>query len=755
MQVQNELTQKCGWLFCVLAILAMAVGVGAEPLRITRSGKTKAVILLPIAPDKNETLAAQELSLYLRKITGAEFPIISVHQQTENDAFPFDGPVFSVGRTPLAGQINARENWPKLSHQQAYRIKRSDRVVVIEGNADSGLGSYGTLYGVYGFLEHLGVRWFLPGELGERVPKQRDLTIDQLDLTSQPTMDSRKAFNFGNDPEQFVWARRNKWEGVDIVSGHNFFEQGETLWPANKTREEHPDWFFGPAKPCLTNPGLRARFIERATQNFKDSPGRYCFSLSLFDGGMDQCPCENCKVLWQVSMTDLVLDFYNSVSDEIASRFPGKVCAGLAYENYLAPPKKIKVSKNFIPVLASFSEDSPASEERVMGWKNAGGRIFIYSYEMGDPPHPNLTAKRFAAYRRWGAMGVCIERRPTEAISGLNYWMEHRLMWNWDLDAEKLVDEFCMGLFGPKAGPVMKSFFYGVEKKTSEFSLEDRQAALQQAAELAGPADSKESQCVRVFQLGETMVRCKAMMQKAAKQKDWKVAADLADQGVAAYDELRSRYPLYYVWSGDEIGAPHVKLVAMAPLYRATADYTPPEVSKSNNGRGLCLTNNNTVPAEQRFNSGVTVEYDIPPNPSEAQTDGPPYEGQRLFNEDPDKNWRNDSVGMFIYKPAAKWNITLDLKNNFEVTQVDVTVGIQNTSKVPYFIDVSVGSDKEHLLLVDRIDPRGQGGRDTYHHTRLFSREGRYVRLCLLDGGNWAEGSQFDIGEVRVWGHPK
>ena len=329
-------------------------------------------------------------------------------------------------------------------------------------------------------------------------------------------------------------------------------------------------------------------------------------------------------------------------------------------------------------------------------------------------------------------------------------------MWNWDLDVEKLVDEFCQGLFGPRAGPVMKTFFYGVEKGTEEFSLNDRQATLQKAYELAGPADSKEARSVRVFQLGETMVRSKALMQEAAKQKDWKKAADFGEQGVAAYDELRARYPLYYVWSGDEIGAPHVKLEQMAPLYRTTADYVPPPVSKPKNGRGICLTNNNTLPAEQRFNSGVTVEYDPPPYPDRyPHNDGPPYEGQRFFNESPDKDWRKDSVGTYIHDQAAKWNITLDLKKNYQITQVELTTGLRAEMQIPYFIDVSIGPDEDHLKLVDRIDPQGRGGRDLYHQSRLFSQDGRYVRLTLWNAGKWVTGATFDLGEVRVWGHPK
>ena len=47
----------------------------SQSIGISSKGKTEYVILLPNKPDSNEVKAANILSVYLKKITGADFPI--------------------------------------------------------------------------------------------------------------------------------------------------------------------------------------------------------------------------------------------------------------------------------------------------------------------------------------------------------------------------------------------------------------------------------------------------------------------------------------------------------------------------------------------------------------------------------------------------------------------------------------------------------------------------------------------------------
>lgn len=276
-------------------------------------------------------------------------------------------------------------------------------------------------------------------------------------------------------------------------------------------------------------------------------------------------------------MSDLMVDFYNSIAEEVAKKHPDKFCAGLAYMNYIDPPKQTRVSPHFLPVLAplSLAEEGRQFDQIVRGWQALSARVYLYSYDLGLPTCPQRVAQRFANYKRWGLNGVLVERRPCWAISGLNYWLEQRLMWNWDTDADANVDEFCRGLFGPRAGPVMKRFFMQVEEGAP---WSERSALVTQAASLLdGQPDSPEAQCLRVFDLGETLLATQAQMQEAERNNDWQAAAEFAARGIAAFRELEQRFDIYYRDSGDAHGSYHRQAVEMEPVYRnrVRSDHAP------------------------------------------------------------------------------------------------------------------------------------------------------------------------------------
>ena len=694
------------WLWALSGFLSMSSISAAASLDLARNGSTEAVILLPAPADEIEQEAAAELAEYLKKITGADFAVVA-----EEAGQKLKGPVLSVGRTNLAEQLASKLEWPGLEHREAFRIKRAGKVIVIRGNIDSEAASEASRHGVYTFLEHLGVRWFLPGELGERYPRIRDLTIEQLDTIDAPAMDFRKAFFFGRDKEHNQWTKRNKSGGPEVKMYHNF---GDIY---QRNRDKHPEWFVQGKMACVSHPGFRAQFAEDAIKAFDGDPRLRAYSLTPYDAHFKGCNRPRCQELAKISVTDLMIDFYNEVSDAVAAKHPGKGCAGLAYLNYLSPPRKLKVSPNFIPILAplSLSENSPRFDRIVQGWRKLSDQVYIYSYSMGNTNNPVRTGRRFANYRKWGLKGIEIERRPTWAYSGLNYWMENRLAWDWTADPDKLVEEFCLGLFGSKAGPIMKTFMYSYAVKEHN-SWEQRKALLERAAGLlADKEDSAEARCVRMFQLGEALLAMPPIVASAERNSDWKTVAAAAKRGVDAYQELQTKYSLYYQESGDRYRSPHWNMVRYLPYYRAAAAYDPPTADKPrggavwHKGKGLLLADIDLATKEHSEGSvaGVSLE----------RSDG--------------------------------WNVTLDLKAEYDVTQVEISIRPKKPG-TPLFVHISWSQEwqDERFQTVDRIYLRGKGGRDELYRSRLFSVRARYVRLHV----GIKEG-MFDVGQIRVWGH--
>ena len=100
--------------------------------------------------------AVEELVAYVRKITGVE---LEVGAETGGDHLCIY--VGAAAKRAL-GQVE----WNDLG-DDGFVLKSGAGGIYIAGAED-----LGTLYGVYHLLEkHLGVRWFMPGEIGEVVPR--------------------------------------------------------------------------------------------------------------------------------------------------------------------------------------------------------------------------------------------------------------------------------------------------------------------------------------------------------------------------------------------------------------------------------------------------------------------------------------------------------------------------------------------------------------------------------------------------------
>ena len=289
----------------LLALAANCPAVGAEAQRkdpypaakgpyvaLVENGQARAVVMAPTEPSPVEARAVDELVRYVEKITGVR---------------PEMGAEAGDGRLPIylgsaAKSRLTQVGWSRLG-EDGFVLRSGAEGVYVAGARD-----LGTLYGVYHLLEkHLGVRWFMPGELGEVVPHSDSLVIGTFEEMEVPSFRIRWI-------ESGDWALRQKMK-VDVeVDGRPVginwrwsFHTHFKLIPPERYFDEHPEWFAlvgtkrrrpQPGRQdqqlCTSNPELIEEMARRVIEMFDRDPSLDVLALAPQDGD-GFCQCKACS----------------------------------------------------------------------------------------------------------------------------------------------------------------------------------------------------------------------------------------------------------------------------------------------------------------------------------------------------------------------------------------------------------------------------------------------------------------------------
>ncbi len=186
--------------FLTVLLTAMTGTVwAAESFTLVVDGRAAAQIVTGEGAPETVRFAAKELRTFVAKMSGAELPITA-------RAVP-GVPAVRLGSA-------AREVLPaetlKGIRRDGYVIVVAKGDLCVVGIDDAGPHTdieallakgethsmpawdfhRGTLYGVYRLLESLGMRWFMPGEFGQRAPRSKTLTFSG-DIRENPHFISR------------------------------------------------------------------------------------------------------------------------------------------------------------------------------------------------------------------------------------------------------------------------------------------------------------------------------------------------------------------------------------------------------------------------------------------------------------------------------------------------------------------------------------------------------------------------------------
>ncbi|MDP6502808.1 MAG: DUF4838 domain-containing protein, partial [Planctomycetota bacterium] len=441
---------------------------------LTKDGRAVSVIVLPSEPSEVETLAARELAEHVEKISGAKVETANIASEKIDD---FIGSSKAAGRLPiLLGQtvIGPFEKSIRKVNELdgAFMLQvRSDRISV------AGLGR-GTLFGVYELLEQIGVRWFMPGELGSVIPSLKTVSVAQQETIRGPSFPGRYFQMNGAPPD---WLRRMRCGGIpQFPSAHGLPGLARSAF------KQHPEYFAlirGHRKArqhCVSNPEVIKIVVNAVKQWAAKNPGRPAFGMGPNDGA-GFCECEHCRKLdggdfdpfsGEESVTDRYVWFFNQVIDGIKDEYPDLKIGFYIYHNYMRPPVKVQPHPNITGALAPIAlcrvhgpRNPCCNEKQYYEWlAREWGRLIPELWERGYwanlacPGFPFVLVHRLREQiplgKEAGIKGWRVETFPNWGTYFPSFYIAAKLMWNAEADVDALMQDVYAKFFGPAAEPM-------------------------------------------------------------------------------------------------------------------------------------------------------------------------------------------------------------------------------------------------------------------------------------------------------------
>ncbi len=465
-------------LLCLIVPLASSFASmsPAASLRLAAGGRTSYSIVLDPDATTAEKHAAEELAVFLKQVTGADFPVQATAQTPA-------GPLLVVGPGRVASAVAPNVNLESLE-PDGIVIETVGENLLLAGDRPRG-----TLYAVYSFLEDaVGCRWW--SSKASTIPRLPDLTVPEQHVRYVPPLEYRETF--WADAFDGNWAARNKSNGDSerleekhggkIRYGGPFFVHTfAQLVPPATYFKEHPEYFSevngqrldGYAQVCVTNEEVKKLITDKVLAYLRDDPTAQIISVSQNDCD-NHCLCPNCKKLEEEegSPAGPLLHLVNHVAAEVGKQYPDVAIDTLAYQYTRRPPRHVKPLPNVIVRLCSIECDfahplsAPSNQkfaDDIRGWSKICQRVYIWDYTTNFAhyiqPHPNLRVlgPNIRFFVDHGVRGIFEQGAYTSLgaeFAELKAWVLAKLLWNPRLDDQALVREFVHGYYGAAAAPM-------------------------------------------------------------------------------------------------------------------------------------------------------------------------------------------------------------------------------------------------------------------------------------------------------------
>jgi hypothetical protein len=454
----------------LVVLLPVATACGPDRDLVV-DGRPNGAIVLSTRAGSDERLAASDLQTYIRKMSGAELPVQA------GGAVASDRPVVRIG---LAGS-DALEGWRgEVPSGDGFVLETRAGVLWIVG-----ANGRGVLNGVYEYLEaDLGVRWYMPGELGEEVPLRTAVPLPSRSRSRTPAFSAIGGFIWAGGPGARDWERRVRARvgPASAFFGHNW---GNIIPATPQNKAEHPEWFAlnGGTRThqlCTAHPDVVRITVEKARAFFDNSPTAEVFSISPNDG-YGFCEDSRCKAVDQLypggNLSDRLVHYANAVLDELGRTHPGKGVGILAYVDHTPPPVVARPHPGYVTLLThmpwEFCHAHPIEDPScptnarflryLEGWRATAAHVGVYDYYghfYAFTPWPIVHSMRndLRLFHRLGVDRFMSETQQHWATQGLNFYVGAKLAWDPSLDVDALLAEYYSRFYGRAERP-MKAYW--------------------------------------------------------------------------------------------------------------------------------------------------------------------------------------------------------------------------------------------------------------------------------------------------------
>ncbi len=446
-------------------------------------------------------LAIEEIEEHLKLVAEGEMEVRTA------DFDEIDGvieEVLSGGGSVIAffGPDSASDLYNALADEtdalEGFLLEAEGQLVSLAGNSPKAFYN-----AALELLEHVGFRWYMPGDFGRVVPDSDTLSVAEGRVIDRPSFAMRTGlYRF---PQ---WARRqrNAPRAASYSSGHGIspLSSGAARRGHFEEDDAHQDHFRlrdgerAPGQLCLSHPEVLKLVVDYWREELRENEeawraydGRLVIGMGPNDGS-GWCECADCKALDRDDKTSFTnrenvsgryMWFYKQVLNELEDEFPDLHTSTAIYADQMDPPIDVVPHERqtggiiAIHTCRKHSMTNPRCPEAqyrewlIKEWQELLGKENVrysnYYFHLACPGFPFIMVGRdreeLPRVHELGVRSLGGHPGVNWANEGPSLYVAGRLMWDVTTDVDALLDDFFEKFYGPAAAP-MERYIMGLDQ---------------------------------------------------------------------------------------------------------------------------------------------------------------------------------------------------------------------------------------------------------------------------------------------------